>query len=221
MAASLIRPMAGSARACFLLFFAAAALLQAQARGGRGPAGPPPAAQAAAPVDLTGYWVSLVTEDWRFRMVTPPKGDFSSVPLNQEGQRVANAWDPDKDIAAGEQCKSYGAAAVMRVPERLHITWATENTLRTDTDSGSQPGRPRRLRSGRRRARRRGWRWRRWRWSASCGGSGAWSGACARRLSQSCHHPHARRVSAQERRAVQRQHHAHGVFRPHQRVRRQ
>ena len=40
-----------------------------------------------APEDLTGYWVSVVTEDWRFRMVTPAKGDFASVPLNGPGRR--------------------------------------------------------------------------------------------------------------------------------------
>lgn len=108
----------------------------AQGRGGGGQA--PQSAQAGAPVDLTGYWVSLVTEDWRFRMVTPPKGDYASVPINQEGRRIGDTWDPDKDIAAGEQCKSYGAPALMRVPERVHVTWADENTLKIETDAGTQ-----------------------------------------------------------------------------------
>jgi hypothetical protein len=98
----------------------------------------PSSAQAAAPIDLTGYWVSLVTEDWRWRMVTPPKGDYTSVPLNAAGRRLADMWDPDKDDAAGEQCKAYGAAALMRVPGRLHVTWANPNTLRIDTDAGTQ-----------------------------------------------------------------------------------
>src|SRR5581483_7583234 len=82
--------------------------------------GPPPPprgpAKTIAPIDLTGYWVSLVTEDWRFRMITPPKGDTEGVPLNQAGQKLAAAWDPAKDEAAGEQCKSFGAPAIMRVP---------------------------------------------------------------------------------------------------------
>jgi hypothetical protein len=91
-----------------------------------------------APEDLTGYWVSIVTEDWRFRMVTPAKGDYASVPLSQEGRRVANTWDPDKDIAAGEQCKSYGAPGLMRVPGRLHITWEDDKTLKVETDAGKQ-----------------------------------------------------------------------------------
>ena len=89
-------------------------------------------------MDLTGYWVSLVTEDWRFRMVTPPKGDFASLPVNAEGRKIGEAWDPDKDVAAGEQCKSYGAAALMRVPGRLHITWDNDNTLKIETDAGTQ-----------------------------------------------------------------------------------
>jgi hypothetical protein len=92
----------------------------------------------AAPIDLTGNWVSVVTEDWRWRMVTPIKGDFASIPLNNEGRRVGNAWDPDKVTAAGEQCKSYGAPAIMRVPGRVHISWADENTLKVETDAGTQ-----------------------------------------------------------------------------------
>jgi hypothetical protein len=107
-------------------------------RGRGGPAGPAPTPQAAAAIDVTGYWVSVVSEDWRYRMVTPPKGDHPSVPLNAEGVRVADAWDPERDDAAGEQCKAYGAAGVMRLPGRLHITWEDANTLRVDTDAGTQ-----------------------------------------------------------------------------------
>ena len=113
----------------------AAAPRPASAGRGRGPALSP---KQAAPIDMTGYWVSVVTEDWRFRMVTPPKGNYSGVPLNQEGRKLADTWDPDKDTAAGNQCKSYGAAGLMRVPGRLHITWENETTLRIDTDAGTQ-----------------------------------------------------------------------------------
>src|SRR5690242_10655410 len=79
---------------------------------GRGAPAPPRAPKDAAPIDLTGYWVSVVTEDWRFRMVTPPIGDFPDVPLNAAGKAIANAWDPAKDEASGNQCKAYGAAAL-------------------------------------------------------------------------------------------------------------
>jgi hypothetical protein len=105
-------------------------------RGGRG--GPPPSAQQAAPIDLTGYWVSIVTEDWKYRMVTPPRGEYGGVPISAEGRRVADTWDPAKDEAAGNQCKAYGAAAIMRLPGRLHITWENANNLRIDTDAGTQ-----------------------------------------------------------------------------------
>jgi hypothetical protein len=100
--------------------------------------GPPPNPKAAAPIDLTGYWVSIVTEDWRYRMVTPAPGDYQSVPMTQAAVKIADAWDPAKDEAAGEQCKSYGAPAILRVPEHLHITWQDDQTLRMDTDAGKQ-----------------------------------------------------------------------------------
>ena len=116
----------------------ATGILCAQGRGGRGGAQTPPTPKAAAPVDLTGYWVSVVTGDWRFRMVTPPKGDYTSMPMNAAARKIADAWDPAKDEAAGEQCKSYGAPALMRVPGRLHITWQDDNTLKLEMDSGQQ-----------------------------------------------------------------------------------
>lgn len=98
----------------------------------------PATARASANIDLTGYWVSYVTEDWRFRMVTPPKGDYTSVPLNKEGLRVADTWDWQKDQAAGLQCKVYGAASIMRLPTRLHVTWQSDNVLKVETDMGTQ-----------------------------------------------------------------------------------
>ena len=91
-----------------------------------------------APVDFTGYWVSVVTEDWRWRMVTPIKGDFAGIPLNDEGRKVGNAWDPAKDEREGNQCKAYGAPALMRIPGRLHITWQDDATLKIETDAGTQ-----------------------------------------------------------------------------------
>src|SRR5262252_4678657 len=107
-------------------------------RGARGGGGPPPTPRAASPIDLTGYWVSVINEDWRLRMVTPPKGQYDALTLNAEGRRVGNTWDPDRDEKAGEQCKAYGAANIMRLPGRLHITWENDNTLRIDADTGTQ-----------------------------------------------------------------------------------
>ena len=111
------------------------ASLEAQQRGNQPP---PPPPRAGAPIDLTGYWVSIVTADWRWRMVTPAKGDYQGVQLNAEGRKVADTWDPAKDEAAGEQCRSYGAPALMMVPGRIHITWQDDTTLKVDTDAGTQ-----------------------------------------------------------------------------------
>ena len=103
-----------------------------------GPPQAPPTPKAAAPIDLTGYWVAVVSEDWRYRMTLPPKGDAAGVPLNAAGRQAAGAWDPARDEAAGEQCRAYGAAASMRIPGRLHITWADDETLKIDLEAGTQ-----------------------------------------------------------------------------------
>ena len=119
------------------LLLSVSALVAAQApKPAQGRA--PTTARAAAAFDMTGYWVSEVTEKWRFRMLVPDKGDYTQVPLNPEGRKIANVWDPAKDEAAGEACRAYGAAALLQVPGRLHITWQDDNTLRLDTDSGTQ-----------------------------------------------------------------------------------
>jgi hypothetical protein len=120
-----------------VLVIAATLPLAAQPpEGGRG--GPPANAKARAPIDLTGYWVSVVDEDWRFRMVMPPAGDYNGVPMTAEARKVADAWDPAKDEAAGDLCKAFGAPALLRVPEHLHFTWQDDQTLRLDTDAGTQ-----------------------------------------------------------------------------------
>jgi hypothetical protein len=105
-------------------------------RGGRG--GPPQSPRQSAALDLTGYWVSVISEDWVFRMVTPNKGIYATLTLNAEGRRVGDTWDPAKDEAAGEQCRAYGAANIMRLPGRIHVTWENDTTLRIDTDAGTQ-----------------------------------------------------------------------------------
>ena len=104
-----------------------------QRRGGP-PPGPPPPPRAGAPIDLTGYWVSVVNEDWRWRMLTPEKGDFTSVPLNAKGQEAAKAWNPATDGS----CLAYGIAGLMRMPMRVHITWESDTVLKIETDAGRQ-----------------------------------------------------------------------------------
>jgi hypothetical protein len=116
-------------------------LLLALLAHAQGPGGGPPRVvqgKAGAPIDLTGYWVSVVTEDWRYRMLTPAKGDYASVPLSADGRKLADTWDPDKDTASGNACKAYGAVGLTRQPGRIHITWADDNTMKAEFDAGTQ-----------------------------------------------------------------------------------
>jgi hypothetical protein len=120
---------------------AAPALLAAACVATAQPPPPAPAersARAAAPVDLTGHWVAQVTEDWRWRMLTPPKGDYASVPLNAAGRAAADSWDLERDLEAGEECRAFGAGGLLRQPTRLRIEWADDDTLRLETDAGEQ-----------------------------------------------------------------------------------
>jgi hypothetical protein len=127
---------------CVAVLWAVAALVTVS--HAQPPARPPASAQspatpkAGAPIDLAGWWVSVVTEDWRWRMVTPLKGDFANIPVTPAALAAGAAWDPAKDEAAGDTCKAYGAPAILRRPGRLHITWADDRTLKIETDEGTQ-----------------------------------------------------------------------------------
>jgi len=123
-----------AAAAALLLLLAGTEGVRAQQRGGAAAR----SARDAAPIDLTGYWVSYVTENWRYRMVTPAKGEYRRIPASPAAVPIINAWDPAADERAGNQCKSYGAAAIMSVPGRLHITWQDADTLQIETDAGTQ-----------------------------------------------------------------------------------
>src|SRR5690606_4942923 len=108
------------------------------ATGASGQPNGPQSPREAAPIDLTGQWVSIVTEDWRFRMITPPRGEYPGVTLTPAGRAIADAWDPARDEAEGNACKAYGVAAIMRVPGRIRIEWIDDSTLEIRTDAGSQ-----------------------------------------------------------------------------------
>jgi hypothetical protein len=125
-----------SSRLTYLVSFATAALVSGLNSNAQQPTAPqtPSTPRASAPYDLTGYWVSVVTEDWRWRMVTPPKGDYISIPLSDEGRRVAFAWDPQTDGS----CKAFGAAGLMRMPTRLNISWQGDDELKVESDAGQQ-----------------------------------------------------------------------------------
>jgi len=129
-------PAFGMAAVCLAIVVAG---MDAAGQGrGRGQAGPPQTARQAAPIDLTGTWVSVVTEDWRWRMATPPKGDVASVPVSAEGRKAAQGWDLAADNAGGNQCKAFGVGGVMRQPGRLRISWQDDETLKLEFDAGTQ-----------------------------------------------------------------------------------
>lgn len=98
----------------------------------------PQTAQSRPAIDLVGTWVSVVTEDWRWRMVTPAKGDYASLPLNAEGRKVANSWDLARDIAQGQQCRAFGVGNIARMPGRVRIAWQDPQTLKLEYDAGTQ-----------------------------------------------------------------------------------
>ena len=128
-----MRPSRLAVAVFMLAAFAAPRLLHAQRQGAGSPS-----ARESAPIDLTGYWVSYVTENWRYRMVTPAKGEYRRIPASPAAVPIINAWNPADDDREGVQCKSYGAGAIMSVPARLHITWQDADTLRVDIDAGTQ-----------------------------------------------------------------------------------
>ena len=107
---------------------------------GAGPAAAPQTARTRGPVDFTGTWVSVVTEDWRWRMVTPPKDQSAaaSIPVNQEARRVAQSWDLEADNKGGNQCRAFGVGGINRQPGRLRISWQDDNTLKFEYDAGTQ-----------------------------------------------------------------------------------
>jgi hypothetical protein len=124
--------------AALLAGFGLGAAFPANAQFGPGASAPQGPPRDAAPIDLTGQWVAIVTEDWRFRMTVPPAGDYPGLPLTQAAQAAAAAWDPAADAAAGAACKAYGAGGIMRLPTRLRIDWADAARLQISTDAGRQ-----------------------------------------------------------------------------------
>jgi len=128
----------GILAAAVLALGAGAHLVAQQAQGAPPPAAVAQAARAAAPIDLTGTWASVITEDWQWRFVTPIVGDYTGVPLNADGDRLARQWNPDADVKAGQQCKGFGAAAINRLPTRMQVTWVDDNTMKLDFDLGTQ-----------------------------------------------------------------------------------
>lgn len=132
------RAILGVVAAAGLAAVTAARPAAQQAQGAPPPAVVPQAARVAAPIDMTGTWASVINEDWQWRFVTPIVGDYTGVPLNADGDRLARQWNPDADAKAGQVCKGFGAAAINRLPTRLQISWVDDNTMKLDFDLGTQ-----------------------------------------------------------------------------------
>lgn len=132
----------GCARGCaFALLHLASLVATTSAQVPQG-APPPPAARQtarqAAPLDYAGTWAAVVTEDWQWRFVTPIVGDYTGIPLNAVGDKLARQWNHEADVKAGQSCKAFGAAAINRLPTRVQIAWVDDETLRLDFDLGTQ-----------------------------------------------------------------------------------
>jgi hypothetical protein len=118
------------------LVLVTAAIVPTWAQRGAGPPSGTPRERAL--LDLTGQWVSVITEDWRWRMVTPPVGDAASVPLNPEGRKVAAGWSLAADRKQGVLCRAFGPPGLIRQPGRIRISWEDDDTLLLAFDAGTQ-----------------------------------------------------------------------------------
>ena len=119
-----------------VLILAAVFAVDLAARQAQGEGSAAPTGRVGAPVDLTGTWVSVVTEDWEARMTPPVKGDYTTIEqvMNAQARKVADAWEPSMD----GRCEAYGVGGVMRLPGRLRISWQDDTTLKLETDGGAQ-----------------------------------------------------------------------------------
>ena len=128
----------GAAATTVLLAALAVPLAAQQNQAGPQPPIVQQVGRPGAPIDFTGTWAAVVTEDWQWRFVTPSVGDYTGVPMNNVADKLARAWNPEADVKAGEQCKGFGAAAINRLPTRLQISWVNDTTMKLDWDLGTQ-----------------------------------------------------------------------------------
>jgi len=122
------------------LLLAPGAPVEGGQRGAGAPQAAPVTGKAGAPVDLTGYWVSLVTEDWIERMSpdSPPSGTGGRDGADRAAGGAAGRGRGAAPPAGADPCRVYGAGGSMRVPGRLNISWVDDNTLKIEMDSGTQ-----------------------------------------------------------------------------------
>src|SRR4030095_2939719 len=100
------------------LFVAVPLIVLAQGQRGGAQGGAAAGARAAAPVDLTGTWVSLVTEDWIERMC--PDCPRSGVRGGRGGPGAAPAGAVAAPPPRG-RWGEYGAGGALRVGGRRQL----------------------------------------------------------------------------------------------------
>jgi hypothetical protein len=120
------------------MIMAAVVLAASTTHAQRGRGAAPETAKAAAAIDLTGTWVSVISEDWPQRMLPLRKGDYTRIPLTPAARKVADAWDPARDEASGELCKGYTAAGITRMPGRIRLSWQDDYTMKMELEAGTQ-----------------------------------------------------------------------------------
>ena len=139
---------------------------------------------------------------------------------HQPAARLRTGWDPARDEAAGEQCRAFGAAGVLRLPTRVRISWQDDRTheagngrrhadapLRVWCARGTTGGCGPRLAG----------RLHRVMGCAAASGRGArirTTGRDATRLAQGGDHADATGLPGSQRRAVQRERDADRILRP-------
>ena len=68
------------------------------------------ASPALAQVDLSGTWATRNHEDWMERWPGPDVGDFTGLPINEDGRARAVAYSPSLLSLPERQCLYYGAS---------------------------------------------------------------------------------------------------------------
>ena len=82
-------------------------------------------APAYAQVDLNGGWQSLEHEDWIERAPGPDIGDYTGLPLNDEGRARADAYQVSLQAMPERQCILYTAQYMVMGPQNLLVPFTT------------------------------------------------------------------------------------------------
>lgn len=79
--------------------------------------------------DITGFWDSMLTEEYRIRLYGPEAGEIDGLPLNERGRQAALNFDPNEYYKPENQCRKHGGAYVMRGPFAKQFVYEDDGTL--------------------------------------------------------------------------------------------